>query len=59
MTGGGPSLATMTLLQYQFISGFERQQLGYGSAIGVTILAILIILVKLQGLIFKSSKEVA
>jgi multiple sugar transport system permease protein len=59
MTGGGPSLATMTLLQYQFISGFERQQLGYGSAIGVAILFILIVLVKLQGLIFKTSTEVS
>lgn len=59
MTGGGPSRATMTLLQYQFISAFERQQLGYGSAIGVVILVILIMLIKLQNLVFKSDKEVS
>jgi len=59
MTGGGPSLSTMTLLQYQFISAFERQQLGYGSAVGVVILVILIVLIKLQNLIFKTDKEVS
>lgn len=58
MTGGGPSKSTMTLIQYQFISGFERQQLGYGSAIGVVILLILILLVRLQGLVFRSGEEV-
>lgn len=58
MTGGGPSMATMTLLQYQYISGFERQQLGYGSAIGVAILIILILLVRLQDMLFKSGEEV-
>lgn len=59
MTGGGPSMSTMTLLQYQYISGFERQQLGYGSAVGVVILVILIGLVKVQNLIFKNEKEVS
>lgn len=59
MTGGGPSLSTLTLLQYQYIQGFERQQLGYGSAIGVVILFILILLVQVKGLFFKSDKEIA
>lgn len=58
MTGGGPSRSTMTLIHYQYIAGFERQQLGYGSAIGVVILIILILLVQLQRLIFRSNKEV-
>ena len=57
MTGGGPSMSTLTLIQYQYISGFERQQLGYGSAIGVVILVILVMLVKLQSIVFK--KEVS
>lgn len=57
MTGGGPSLSTMTLLQYQYISGFERQQLGYGSAVGVVTLIVLIVFVKLQQSIFKSVEE--
>lgn len=59
MTGGGPSKSTMTLLQYQFITGFERQQLGYGSAVGVMTLILLIGLVRLQNLIFRSEKEVS
>ncbi|MGJ4851771.1 carbohydrate ABC transporter permease [Bacillota bacterium Meth-B3] len=58
MTGGGPSMSTMTLIQYQFITGFERQQLGYGSAVGVMILVLLIGLVRLQGLLFKPGEEV-
>ena len=58
MTGGGPSKSTMTLLQYQYISGFERQQLGYGSAVGVLTLVFLIGLVRLQSLIFKTEEEV-
>ena len=55
---GGPSKSTMTLLQYQYISGFERQQLGYGSAVGVLTLVFLIGLVRLQSLIFKTEEEV-
>lgn len=55
MTGGGPSKATMTLIQYQYIAGFERQMLGYGSAIGVVILFILIAFVKIQQLVFSKA----
>lgn len=54
MTGGGPSLSTMTLIQYQFIAGFERYQLGYGATIGVITLVLLIALVNLQKLAFRS-----
>lgn len=57
MTGGGPSKSTLTLLQYEYISAFEKKSLGYGSAIGVVIFILLIVLVKLQGTLLKVDKE--
>lgn len=57
MTGGGPSISTMTLIQYQFIAGFERFQLGYGSTIGVVTLVLLLLLVNVQKLFFRSVDE--
>lgn len=57
MTGGGPSMSTMTLIQYQYIAGFERFQLGYGSTIGVATLALLLVLVNVQRFFFRSSTE--
>lgn len=57
MTGGGPSMSTMTLIQYQYIAGFERFQLGYGSTIGVVTLALLLLLVNVQKLFFRSTAE--
>ena len=57
MTGGGPSMSTMTLIQYQYIAGFERFQLGYGSTIGVVTLALLLLLVNLQKFFFRSANE--
>lgn len=57
MTGGGPSMSTMTLIQYQYIAGFERFQLGYGSTIGVVTLALLLLLVNVQKLFFRSAGE--
>lgn len=54
MTNGGPSKSTLTLLHYQYISAFGQQSLGYGSAIGVFIFVLLIVLVKLQSLVLRS-----
>lgn len=57
MTAGGPSLATMTVIQYQYIAGFERFQLGYGATIGVATLLLLIVLVNVQKLFFRRTEE--
>ncbi len=51
MTGGGPGTSTLTLVQYMYVSGFQNFKLGYGSAIGVIVLAVLMLLVILQNLI--------
>jgi len=42
MTGGGPGTATLTLVQYLYVQGFEHFNLGYASAIGVIVFLILI-----------------
>ena len=56
MTGGGPRGATMTLIQYQYIAGFEKRNMGYSATVGVAILAILIVLVGVQKRLFKADE---
>jgi multiple sugar transport system permease protein len=48
MTGGGPSLATLTLIQYLYYQAFEYFRLGYGSAVAYVVLVILVILALLE-----------
>lgn len=48
MTNGGPGTATLTLVQYLYGTAFQNYNLGYGSALGIAILAILVVMVQLQ-----------
>jgi multiple sugar transport system permease protein len=48
MTGGGPSLATTTLVIYLYYQAFQFFRLGYGSTIAYVILVILVILALIQ-----------
>jgi multiple sugar transport system permease protein len=48
MTGGGPSLSTLTIIQYLYYQAFEFYKLGYGSAVAYIALAVLIVLAILQ-----------
>lgn len=41
LTGGGPAWATQVLSIYVYLSSFQFQQLGYGSAMAVTMLIVL------------------
>lgn len=58
MTNGGPGTSTLTMVQYLYTSAFQNYELGYGSAIEVVILIILIILIKLQNKIMKTDEGV-
>jgi multiple sugar transport system permease protein len=42
MTDGGPVGSTETLVLYLYRLGFETRQLGFGAAVGYTLLVILI-----------------
>lgn len=53
MTGGGPGVATLTLVQYMYSQAFQRFNLGYGSAIAVVIIIVLTVLILLQGRILR------
>jgi multiple sugar transport system permease protein len=53
MTGGGPSLATLTLIQYLYYQAFQFFKLGYGSAVAYIVLVVLIVLALLQRRIFQ------
>ncbi len=53
MTNGGPGTATLTLVQYLYGTAFQNYNLGYGSALGVAILAILIVMVQIQSKLLK------
>lgn len=48
MTGGGPSLATLTVIQYLYNQAFEARLLGYGSAVAYIALGVLIVLALIQ-----------
>jgi multiple sugar transport system permease protein len=48
MTGGGPGVATLTLVQYMYNQAFQGFNLGYGSALGLVIMAILMALIFFQ-----------
>ncbi len=48
MTGGGPSLATLTLIQYLYYQAFQFFKLGYGSAVAYIVLVILVLLALVQ-----------
>jgi multiple sugar transport system permease protein len=53
MTNGGPGTATLTLVQYLYGTAFQNYNLGYGSALGIAMLVILIVLVQIQSRLFK------
>jgi multiple sugar transport system permease protein len=48
MTQGGPANGTLTIVMYVFRTGFEYFNLGYGSAMSIVLLLILIILSLIQ-----------
>ena len=48
MTNGGPGTSTLTMVQYMYTSAFNNYELGYGSAIEVVILVMLMVLIVLQ-----------
>lgn len=45
MTNGGPGTSTLTIVQYLYSSAFQNYDIGYGSTLGVALLAILVILI--------------
>lgn len=58
MTNGGPGTSTLTMVQYLYTSAFQNYEMGYGSAIEVAVIVILVILIKLQGKIMKTDEGV-
>ena len=55
MTAGGPGTSTLTMVQYLYTTAFQNYDLGYGSAIEVAILVILILLIGIQNKILKNN----
>lgn len=58
MTNGGPGTATLTMVQYLYTSAFQNYEMGYGSAIEVVILIILVLLIKIQNKIIRVDEGV-
>jgi multiple sugar transport system permease protein len=58
MTAGGPGTSTLTMVQYLYTSAFQNFDLGYGSAIEIAILIILVLMIKLQNKLLKTDEEV-
>jgi len=48
MTGGGPSLATLTVILYLYDQAFTTFRLGYGSAVAYVVLVVLVALALIQ-----------
>jgi multiple sugar transport system permease protein len=58
MTNGGPGTSTLTMVQYLYTSAFQNYEMGYGSAIEVVILIILVLLINLQNKVLKVDEGV-
>lgn len=48
LTQGGPSNSTLVFSYYMYQTAFERQQFGYGSALGVVLFVIVLLMTALQ-----------
>lgn len=48
LTQGGPSNSTLVFSYYMYQTAFERQQFGYGSALGVVLFLIVLLMTALQ-----------
>jgi multiple sugar transport system permease protein len=57
MTGGGPSMATLTVIQYMYFQAFQYFRLGYGSAVAYVVFAFLIVLVLVERQLLKKVGE--
>jgi len=53
MTGGGPAMSTLTIIQYMYFQAFEYFRFGYGSAAACIVFAILIVLVLVERQLLK------
>lgn len=58
MTAGGPGTSTLTMVQYLYTTAFQNYDLGYGSAIEMAILVILIVLIRIENALLKTKEEV-
>lgn len=59
MTGGGPGFSTTVLVQYIFRSAFTDGKMGYASAIGVFLVAALLLLTVLRNRLSRRTDELA
>jgi multiple sugar transport system permease protein len=54
---GGPANATMVVVLYQWLTAFRELNLGYGAAMGVILLALILVLTLIQFRLFRSRWE--
>jgi ABC-type sugar transport system permease subunit len=57
LTGGGPSDATLTMTLYLYETGFQYFNLGYASAIGWTLVIIIVVLAVVQLRLFGAFRD--
>ncbi|MGH2460269.1 MAG: carbohydrate ABC transporter permease [Chloroflexota bacterium] len=57
LTAGGPSDATLTMTMYLYVTGFTYFNLGYASAIGYTLVVIIMIIAAVQLKLFGAFRE--
>lgn len=53
MTGGGPGVSTLTLVQYMYSQAFQNYNIGYGSAIAYVTFLVLLALAGVQQLLMR------
>ena len=59
MTGGGPGFSTTVLVQYIFRSAFTDGKMGYASAVGVVLVAALLLLTLIRNRVARRSEDLA
>lgn len=57
LTSGGPYFSTMTLAMFAYQQGFGRGNIGYASAIGVTILGLMAIVTVVYLAVYRKSEQ--
>jgi multiple sugar transport system permease protein len=57
MTSGGPVTATLTWVQYIYTTAFQFRKFGYGSAIAVVLVVILMVIALIQTRVHRQGLE--
>jgi len=57
MTGGGPGFSTTMIVQYIYQAAFASSEMGYASAMGIVLFAMILVFTLVQWLINRRTEQ--